>query len=90
MCAAKKNEEKELTIGGILVSAVLMALVGMVLGFAFLVSFPLKVFSSAQDEADFLEKTEMAAPIPGSIYYFKGPQLRGGGWEQKRGQFLSG
>lgn len=90
MCAAKKNEEKELTIGGILMSAVLMALVGMVLGFAFLVSFPLKVFSSAKDEADFLEKTEMVAPIPGSIYYFKGPQLRGSGWEQKRGQFLSG
>jgi hypothetical protein len=89
MCAANKAEEKELTLSGILTAGSLMALLGMLLGFVFLASFPLKVFSNINDQAALLESTQSGALRPGAIYYFKGAE-RAANWESKRRQLLDG
>ena len=88
MSAAKTPKEAGPTLAGISVSAVLLALVGALLGFLYLASVPPTSFKSVADLNAYLEKTPEPKLLDRS--YFKGPVLSSRSWEQKREVLLNG
>ncbi|WP_269523216.1 hypothetical protein [Coraliomargarita parva] len=88
--ALAKNAEKEPTLIGILILGVLMALIGSLLGFLCLASFPARAFSTPAETEEFVSSKLDSYPMPGDAYYMQGPELRTNSWVSKRLQALSG
>ena len=88
MSAAKTAEQEGPTLAGISVSAVLLALVGALLGVLYLASVPPTSFKSVADLNAYLEKTPELQLLDRS--YFKGPVSSSRSWEQKREVLLNG
>lgn len=88
MSAAKTAKEEGPTLAGISVSAVLLALVGALLGVLYLASVPPTSFKSVADLNAYLEKTPELQLLDRS--YFKGPVSSSRSWEQKREVLLNG
>lgn len=88
MSAAKTAEQEGPTLAGISVSAVLLALVGALLGVLYLASVPPTSFKSVADLNAYLEKTPELKLLDRS--YFKGPVSSSRSWEQKREVLLNG
>ena len=88
MSAAKIAKEEGPTLAGISVSAVLLALVGALLGVLYLASVPPTSFKSVADLNAYLEKTPELQLLDRS--YFKGPVSSSRSWEQKREVLLNG
>ena len=88
MSAAKKQKEEGPSLSGVVVSAILLALIGAFLGFLLLASVPPKSFKSVADLNDYLEKNPEAKLL--DVSYFEGPVSRDRSWEQKREALLNG
>lgn len=88
MSAAKTAKQEGPTLAGISVSAVLLALVGALLGVLYLASVPPTSFKSVADLNAYLEKTPELKLLDRS--YFKGPVSSSRSWEQKREVLLNG
>ncbi len=88
MSAAKIAKQEGPTLAGISVSAVLLALVGALLGVLYLASVPPTSFKSVADLNAYLEKTPELQLLDRS--YFKGPVSSSRSWEQKREVLLNG
>jgi hypothetical protein len=88
MSAAKTAKQEGPTLAGISVSAVLLALVGALLGVLYLASVPPTSFKSVADLNAYLEKTPELQLLDRS--YFKGPVSSSRSWEQKREVLLNG
>ena len=88
MSAAKIAKQEGPTLAGISVSAVLLALVGALLGVLYLASVPPTSFKSVADLNAYLEKTPELKLLDRS--YFKGPVSSSRSWEQKREVLLNG
>lgn len=78
--------EKSPSVLGVYFYAVLIALFGALLGFAYMMTFPAQAFSSqAEYEASLAGLEEpVPPPRPGDAYYIEGPILRTRSWETKR------
>ncbi|MGZ0706761.1 hypothetical protein ACWPKO_00290 [Coraliomargarita sp. W4R53] len=78
--------EKSPSAFGVYFYAVLMALLGALLGFIYMTTFPAQAFSSQADYQLSLAELEepVAAPKPGDTYYIEGPVLSSRSWEGKR------
>jgi hypothetical protein len=63
---------------------------GLLLGVAYMMSFPLKVYSNLEERAAALEGRKSLDSVPGDAFYIEGPTLRNRAWERKREQFLNG
>jgi len=88
--SALKKKEKELSLLGVSISGLAMALAGAIGGFLFLASFPAKSFSVAADREAFIESRAARAPMPGDIFYMEGPTRQTNSWLRKRTRILSG
>ena len=88
MSTAKNTEEQSPSIGGILFCAVIVALVGALLGFLFLASVPPTSFKSVADLQAYLEKNP--EPVLLDVSYFEGRISRSRSWEPKRETLLNG
>lgn len=84
----KEKSEASLLFVGIF--AVLMAGFGGLLGFIYLMSFPLQAHSSMQERAEALEDGESSGTVPGNAFFVEGPVLRTSGWMTKRQQLIDG
>lgn len=84
----KEKSEPSLTL--VFVYAGLLAALGVLLGFIFLMPFPLEAYANLQEREKALEARESLDPIPGDAFYIEGPTLRSRAWETKRGQILDG
>ena len=88
MSTAKNTEEQGPSVGGVIFCAVIVALVGALLGFLFLASVPPTSFKSVADLQAYLEKNP--EPVLLDMSYFEGRISRGRSWEQKRETLLNG
>lgn len=88
--SSQKKEKSEAGLVFVGISALMMAGFGAMLGFIYLMSFPLKEFSSMGERVEALEARESTEAIPGDAFYIEGPILRSSSWENKRQQFLDG
>jgi hypothetical protein len=86
--SAAKTAKKGPTVAGIFVAAVLMALVGALLGFLCLASVPPTPFKSVADLNAYLELPTELKLLDRS--YFEGPVSSSRRWEQKREALLNG
>lgn len=80
-----KSEPSLLFVG---IYAFMMVWIGALLGFIYLMLFPLKAYPSEQEQAQAMEKRESPAIMPGDAYYIEGPISRLPGWEAKRQQLI--
>lgn len=90
MPADKKKDEDSTSNSGVFFMAILVALFGMLLGAAYLSSYPSIAFSSEKDLNAFLEGKADRLVKPGDIYYMEASTMRTRGWEKKRELLLSG
>jgi hypothetical protein len=83
---------KSPSIFGVFFFATLMALLGAVLGFAYMASFEAQAFSSQEDYQDSLADMEEPVPAvkPGDAYYIEGTIASNRSWEAKRQQLAAG
>ena len=88
MSAAENLKEEGPTLAGVVVSAVILAGIGALLGFLLLVSVPPQSYKSVAALQDYLEKNSEPKLLDTS--YFEGPVSRGRSWEQKREALLNG
>lgn len=87
MSADSKNVKRPSLIG-VYFYGVIMALLGAVLGFAYLSVFSAQAYSS-ESSYQAAQKDKTAAdrlPSPANAYYIEGPVLRTRSWEAKRDQ----
>ena len=85
-----QKEDTGPTLIGIIISALCMATIGCLLGFAFLSAFPVKAIATAKDLEGILEERAGLAARPGQAYYFEAPIARSRNWELQRQALLSG
>lgn len=80
------KKEKSPSLFGVYFYAILMALFGALLGFAYLLTFPAQAFSSQKEyEASLSDLEEpLPAPKPGDAYYVEGPINSSLSWVPKR------
>ncbi len=88
MPAIKNTEEQGPSVGGVLLCAVIVALIGALLGFLFLASVSPTSFKSVADLQAYLEKNPEPKLL--DISYFEGGISRARSWEQKRDALLNG
>lgn len=67
-----------------------MALVGLVLGILYLLSFPAEAYASLAERKAAMEDRESLDPTPNDAFYIGGPVLRTRTWETKRRQIIDG
>lgn len=84
----KEKSEPSLIFVGIY--AAVMVGFGILLGFIYLMSFPLQAYPSMEKRADDLEKRESSNSNPGDAFYIEGPRSGSSAWEAKRGQLVEG
>lgn len=70
------------------VYAFMMVWFGGLLGFLYLMLFPLKAYPNEQEQAKAMEKRESPFIMPGDAYYIEGPVSRSPSWEAKRQQLI--
>ncbi len=91
--ATVEENEKQPGVIGFYIYAIIMALFGACLGFAYLATFPAQAFASqAEYEASVAKSEEGEEPVfikPGDAYYIEGPILRSRSWEPKRTQLAA-
>lgn len=92
MCAKKKKEEEEVgpTWAGVISLALCSLVIGVLLGFIFLASFPVKALASSKEAEGFLSENTSRAPRPDDGYYFEAAPARSRNWEIQRRALLSG
>lgn len=88
MSAAKKVEDKEASLSGIILMGAIVAGIGAFLGFLFLASETPKSYKSVAELETYLKKNPDLELLDRS--YFKGPVANGRSWEQKRDVLLNG
>lgn len=88
MSLVNKKEEENTSGNGVFVMAILVALVGMLLGALYLSSYPALAFSGEKDLNSFLEGKADRPVRPGDFYYMEGSALRTSEWEKKRNLLL--
>jgi hypothetical protein len=88
--SAEKIQNEQSSRVGVYVAACAMALLGVMLGIFYMMSFPLQAFGSMAERARALEERERLNPIPGDAFYIEGPTLRTRSWEAKRNRILEG
>jgi len=84
------SSEKSPSIIGVYFYASLMALLGGLLGFVYLTTFPAQSFATEKEYQTALADSEEEGPVlphPGNAYFIEGPVVRSRGWETKRQQF---
>lgn len=86
----KKNKESGPSTSGVLLAACCMFIVGCILGFIFLASFPVKALAS-MDELKALNTAREDRPLgPKDGYYFETPQGQSRNWQAQRDKLLNG
>jgi len=82
-----KTEDSQ-SVAVLVLSAWLMASLGVILGIAFMLSFTPRALASETEIGDFLGKIEEAgtAPGPEDIYYLDGASARSSQWPAKKSQ----
>ena len=85
---SKPDQEPNIFIT--LASGLGLASMGMFLGIAYFISFPLQVYKNQTELNEAIDKKESPYLRPGDSYYFEGPVLRTKSWAPKREQLLAG
>jgi len=88
MCA-DKNIEKGATAFGVAICGIIVAILGGILGFVYMLSFPANAFNSETSMLAAYEDQGDAPSRPG-VYYLRGDVQRTPEWEVKRAALLSG
>ena len=80
----------EPNVAATVVAGLGLAVVGVILGIVYFVSFPLQAHTNQRALNAALDQKENPHFGPGDSYYFKGPVLRGKSWAPKREQLFAG
>ncbi|PXA03970.1 hypothetical protein DDZ13_10050 [Coraliomargarita sinensis] len=85
-----KKEKSEPSHWPVYLYGAAMAFLGMLLGIIYMMSFPLKGYSSLEERKVEMEARESLDPVPGDAFYIEGPTLRSRTWELKRKELIEG
>lgn len=87
----KPREAHEPKLSGVLIAAWVNCVVGVVLGFLFMASFPAMVFPSIAELSRYQQSDAVRPETkPGSRYFVKVSPNGGTSWQQKRKQLIEG